>query len=121
VEVDTVGWNVVVWPTPLTVFTDPLDTFFLVKLPSESDVGGGRPGNGLETTNGGRFRSTGAPTEDHTRAAGDGEGFIVTSSAEDRGVSRTFLGVRNLLIYDPDEGSAKWLLAEVVFLRAFCL
>lgn len=55
VEVDTVGWNVVVWPIPLTVFADPLDIFFLAKLLSESDEGsGGRPGNGLDTTIGGK-------------------------------------------------------------------
>ena len=54
VEVDEDSLNVV-WPIPLTVATDPLDIFFLAKLLSESDEGGGgRPGSGLSTTIGGK-------------------------------------------------------------------
>ena len=54
VEVDRVGWNAVVGPDPLTVPADPVDTFFLAKLLSESDVGNGRPGSGLGATNAGK-------------------------------------------------------------------
>ena len=100
VEVDMVGWKVV-WPTPLTVFTDPLDIFFLAKLLSESDEGGGgRPGSGLGTTIGGKALIDCGP---YTRAAGEGEGSITTSSAGDRGESLASLGLRNLLEDDPAE------------------
>jgi hypothetical protein len=104
VEVDMVGWNVVVWPIPLTVPTDPLDTFFLAKLLSESSEGSGRPGSGLGTTNGGKaLIDWGPDCGPYTRVAGEGEGSI-TSSAKDRGESLASLGVRNLLIEDdPDE------------------
>ena len=105
VEVDTVGWNGIGWPSPLTVVADPLDTFFLVKLPSEWGVGCGRPGSGLDTTNGGKARIDWGPgCGPYTRVAGEGEGSMATSSAADRGESLASLGERNLLIEDdPDE------------------
>jgi hypothetical protein len=101
VEVETLGWNGIGWPSPLTVLTDPLDTFFLVRLPSESGVGCGRPGSGLDTTNGGKaLIGWGPDCGPYTRVAGEGEGSILTSSAANRGESLASLGVRNLLIED---------------------
>ena len=48
VDVDALGRNGMPWLS-LTVLTDPVDTFFLAKLLSDSDVGCGRPGSGLGT------------------------------------------------------------------------
>lgn len=102
VEVDTVGWNGICWLT-LTVVADPVDTFFLAKLPSESDLGCGRPGRGLDTTIGGNVLiGWGPDCGPYTRAAGEGEESIEISSAADRGESLGSLGERNLLT-DPDD------------------
>ena len=101
VEVDKVGWNGIVWPRPLTVLTDPPDTFFLVTLFSESDLGSGSPGSGLDTTNGGRaLIGWGSDCGPYTRVAGEGDGSIAISSAEDRGESLASFAARNLLIED---------------------
>ena len=110
VEVDSVGWNAVVGPDPLTVPADPVDTFFLAKLLSESDVGNGRPGSGLGATNAGKgLIDWGPDCGPYTRVAGEGDGSIATSSAADRGESLASLGVRNLLNEDePDERLEDW-------------
>lgn len=91
------------------MFTDPLDAFFLAKLLSESDEGGGRPGNGLDTTRGGKalidWGPDGGP---YTRDAGEGEGSIAASSAEGRSESLASRGERNLLIEDDPDERLEW-------------